>query len=66
MDSTKHVKLLTGEIYKEFNVRNLFNSLIDVFSMVMKKKYIFKINILFNQIYVSVIIFFYSQYNWYI
>lgn len=36
MDSTKHVKLLTGGIYKEFNVRNLFNSLIDVFSMVMK------------------------------
>lgn len=66
MDSTKHKKLLTGGIYKELNVRNLFNSLIDVFSMVMKKKYIFKINILFNQIYVSVIIFFYSQYNWYI
>lgn len=36
MDSTKHVKLLTGGIYKEFNVRNLFNSLIDIFSMVMK------------------------------
>lgn len=37
MDSTKHVKLLTGGIYiKEFIVRNLFNSLIDVFSMVMK------------------------------
>lgn len=32
MDSTKHKKLLTGEIYKELNVRNLFNSLIDVFS----------------------------------
>lgn len=36
MDSTKHEKWLTGGIYKEFNVRNLFNSLIDVFSMVMK------------------------------
>lgn len=32
MDSTKHEKLLTGGIYKEFNVRNLFNSLIGVFS----------------------------------
>lgn len=37
MDSTKHKKLLTGGIYiKELNVKNLFNSLIDVFSMVMK------------------------------
>lgn len=36
MDSIKYVKLLIGGIYKEFNVRNFFNLLIDVFLMVMK------------------------------
>lgn len=32
MDSTKHKKLTGGIYIKEFIVRNLFNSLIDVFS----------------------------------
>lgn len=36
MDSIKYEKLLIGGIYKEFNVRNFFNLLIDVFLMVMK------------------------------
>lgn len=31
MDSIKYEKLLIGGIYKEFNVRNFFNLLIDVF-----------------------------------
>lgn len=31
MDSIKYKKLLIGGIYKEFNVRNFFNLLIDVF-----------------------------------
>lgn len=36
MDSIKYEKWLIGGIYKEFNVRNFFNLLIDVFLMVMK------------------------------
>lgn len=32
MDSTKHKKITGGMYIKEFIVRNLFNSLIDVFS----------------------------------